>query len=316
MTKNERISYQDILSKDKLEASMYLLYREEYRELSSEAKLIYQYILKRFSITEMKFEQAIENDNLEDFTFIDKNNKLFCFVSNDELEFVYHISDKTVIKAKKELQAVNLLSEEQQGLQKNNRLYLHKVVMDLNDKTTFKQDLNKFKEEKAKKRKAKNEKRKAKSAKKTSEPQPIKSSNDAEPENLQFNETENIRFKNRKNSVQSTKESFSTSESFSTKESIYLSKLNELDKLPMTIRITLKKHIDRLIDNSIDPYDIYSFYFSSENKANEFDFNTVLGNVLSNTKGSIRNINHLLVMAIQNYMYDLRLIPDYEEMES
>jgi hypothetical protein len=81
----------------------------------------------------------------------------------------------------------------------------------------------------------------------------------------------------------------------------------------MQIRITMKNHIDRLIDNSIDPYDIYSFYFSSENKANEFDFNTILGNVLSSTKGPIRNINQLLVIAVQNYMHDLRLIPDYDE---
>jgi hypothetical protein len=97
------------------------------------------------------------------------------------------------------------------------------------------------------------------------------------------------------------------------KKSIYLSKLNELDKLPMQIKITMKNNIDRLIDNSIDPYDIYSFYFSSENKANEFDFNTILGNVLSSTKGPIRNINQLLVIAVQNYMHDLRLIPDYDE---
>lgn len=97
------------------------------------------------------------------------------------------------------------------------------------------------------------------------------------------------------------------------KKSIYLSKLNKLDKLPMQIRITMKNNIDRLIDNSIDPYDIYSFYFSSENKANEFDFNTILGNVLSSTKRPIRNINQLLVIAVQNYMHDLRLIPDYDE---
>lgn len=230
MSKNNRVGLEDILAKDKLEVSSYLIYRKEYRELSSDAKLMYQYLLKRFSLTEMKFSQAIEEDTLEDFTFIDDENNLFCFASNDELRFVLNISEKTVVKAKKELKEVQLLEEAKQTAHKTNRLYLNKVPMDIKDKEEFQKDLSKFKSSQAEKRKLKNAKRKNKKdpSKEASEQQIIHNeNNNNEPQNLQFNsepqilqfsEPQNLQFMNRKIYRQSTKEDLSTSEYLSTKE--------------------------------------------------------------------------------------------------
>ncbi|MCM3405452.1 hypothetical protein [Cytobacillus oceanisediminis] len=230
MSKNNRVGLEDILAKDKLEVSSYLIYRKEYRELSSDAKLMYQYLLKRFSLTEMKFSQAIEEDTLEDFTFIDDENNLFCFASNDELRFVLNISEKTVVKAKKELKEVELLEEAKQTAHKTNRLYLNKVPMDIKDKEQYQKDLSKFKRSEAEKRKLKNAKRKNKKdpSKEASEQQTIHNENNnnepqnlqfnSEPQNLQFSEPQNLQFMNRKIYRQSTKEDLSTSEYLSTKE--------------------------------------------------------------------------------------------------
>lgn len=230
MSKNNRVGLEDILAKDKLEVSSYLIYRKEYRELSSDAKLMYQYLLKRFSLTEMKFSQAIEEDTLEDFTFIDDENNLFCFASNDELRFVLNISEKTVVKAKKELKEVQLLEEAKQTAHKTNRLYLNKVPMDIKDKEEFQKDLSKFKSSQAEKRKLKNAKRKNKKdpSKEASEQQiihneinnnePQNLQFNSEPQNLQFSEPQNLQFMNRKIYRQSTKEDLSTSEYLSTKE--------------------------------------------------------------------------------------------------
>ena len=94
---------------------------------------------------------AMEKDNLEDFTFIDSDGNLFCICSNDELRFVLGISEKTVIKCKKSLIEVKLLEEQKQTIHLVNRLYLNKIVMDDLDRKTFKKDLKKFKENEIKK---------------------------------------------------------------------------------------------------------------------------------------------------------------------
>lgn len=216
MTRSNRVNLEDVLAKDKLEASSFLLYKKELRELSSDAKLLYQYLLKRYSVTEMKYTEAIENDSLEEFSFIDENNDMFCFASNDELRFVLNVSEKTIVKAKKELRAVGLLEEVKQTAHKTNRLYLNKIKMDLKDKETFHSDLEKFRNNERQKRKEKNAKRQEK--KEEIEPQNLQFTD--EPQNLQFIEPQNLQFMNCKNYRQSTKESFSTKESLSTKEFI------------------------------------------------------------------------------------------------
>lgn len=160
MTQNNRFNQQDLLAKDKIEVSSYLIYTEKYRKgLSPVAILMYQYIMKRFSVSEMKYQIAMEEDSLEDFTFIDDDGSVFCIVSNDELMFVLNISEPTVVKCKKELKKVGLLEEIKQTTFKSNRLYLNKVSTDPKEKTLFDKQLKEYRNKKSAARKLKNSKR-------------------------------------------------------------------------------------------------------------------------------------------------------------
>ena len=159
MTNDTTISKYDILAKDKLESSTYLLYRKEYREiLSNDAILMYQYIMKRFSVSLNNFEKALENDEVDQFAFIDENEKVFCYVSNDELCFVLNISEPTVKKCKKELAKVNLMLEVPQA-NKNNRIYLNRVAINSDDRSSFKKRLDEHLKMQKIKRAEKNKKR-------------------------------------------------------------------------------------------------------------------------------------------------------------
>jgi hypothetical protein len=299
-----RVNLQDVLQKDKLEVSTFLIYKEEYRKLSSDAKMVYQYLLKRFSVSEHGLAEAMKEDNMENFSFIDEKGDLFCFVSNDELRFVLGISEKSVIKAKKELKAVKLLEEEKQTAHKTNRLYVNKVVMDVKDQHSFKADLKAFREAEQAKRKLKNAKR---NTKKT----------EAKTEEVKVEEKVNCKYcgsvnckngssVNCKNYRQSTKEEgLSTEEPKSTKESI-LTEVSNSNVIEMPTKLVVKKNIDRIVQDKIDIQDIIVFYLSTDNMLADHDFNNVLDNVLQFTKGNIGNIKNLLKKAVNTYMDEVK----------
>jgi hypothetical protein len=216
---------QDLLAKDKVEVSSYLFYSKKYRKLSNDARVMYQYILKRFSVTETKHLEAMMEDTMEEFSFIDENKNLFCFVSNDELRFVLNLSEKTVTKVKQELNKVGLLFEVKQSVYKTNRLYVNKVAMDREEYKTFKNELKEFRTTESDKRKAKNNKRDMK--KEVTATMFLEEENTSnltppiEPQNLRFNEPQNLRFMNRSIYGHSTTEDMSTTEEvISTKESL------------------------------------------------------------------------------------------------
>ena len=195
----KRYNHQDFLDKDKLEVSSFLIYNEKYRLLSNDAKMMYQYLLKRFSLTEHKLLEAMENEELAEFTFIDEAEDLFCICSNDELCFTLGITEKTVIKCKKALVNVGLIEEQQQGLRMPNRLYVNKIIAENMDKKTFQTELKKYREVEALKRKN----RKLKSQNQRQNLQSINAQNSG-LENLQSLGLENFQ--------SSTKENISTKE--------------------------------------------------------------------------------------------------------
>jgi len=304
-----RFNKNDLLAKDKLEVSTFLIYKKQYREISNDAKLMYQYLLKRFSVSEVKLEEAMEANTMENFSFLDENEDLFCFCSNDELRFVLNLSEKSVIKAKKELAAVQLLDEVKQTAHKTNRLYVNKVTMVIEDRTEFKEGLVAFKEAEHKKRKEKNAKRNTKKTSNPQNPQPKKEVEiiepKSEPQNLQFSEPQNLQFMNRKNYSHSTKEEDITKEPKSTKESIITS-LNSINALEMPTKLVIKKNIDRIVKDNIDIQDIIVFYLSTDNMLADNDFNNVLDNVLQYTKGKIGNIKNLLKTSVKTYMDEVK----------
>ena len=251
----------------------------------------------------------MEANTLENFSFLDENEDLFCFCSNDELRFVLNVSEPTVKKCKKELSSVNLLDEVKQTAHKTNRLYVHKVEMAVEDRTSFKESLVAFKEAEHAKRKEKNAKRNNKKVSNPQNPQPKKEVEiiepKSEPKNLKFSEPKNLKFMNQNILGDSTKEEYITKEPKSTKESIITS-LNSINALEMPTKLVIKKNIDRIIKDNIDIQDIIVFFLSTDNMLADNDFNNVLDNVLQYTKGKIGNIKNLLKTSVKTYMDEVK----------
>ncbi|CQR24599.1 phage replication protein [Streptococcus varani] len=87
------------------------LFKEPYSGLSNAAKLSYAFIFDRLGF-------SVKNE------WHDKDGKVFIYFTNAEFAEILNCSEKSVIKAKKELSDIGLLREVRQGLSKPNRIYL------------------------------------------------------------------------------------------------------------------------------------------------------------------------------------------------
>ncbi|VIX74361.1 phage protein [Streptococcus pneumoniae] len=88
---------------------------EEYKNLSLRAKVMYMLIFDRRTL-------SIQNK------WHDKNGDVFVYFTNQQFMGSLNCNEKTVIKAKKELQDFGLIKEERQGVNKPNRLYISGTV--------------------------------------------------------------------------------------------------------------------------------------------------------------------------------------------
>ena len=88
---------------------------EEYKHLSLRAKVMYMMIFDRRTL-------SIQNE------WHDKNGDVFVYFTNQQFMDLLNCNEKTVIKAKKELQDFELIKEERQGVNKPNRLYISGTV--------------------------------------------------------------------------------------------------------------------------------------------------------------------------------------------
>lgn len=84
---------------------------EEYKRLSLRAKVMYMLIFDRRTL-------SIQNK------WHDKNGDVFVYFTNKQFMNLLNCDEKTVIKAKRDLQDIGLLREVQQGVNKPNRLYI------------------------------------------------------------------------------------------------------------------------------------------------------------------------------------------------
>ena len=84
---------------------------EEYKHLSLRAKVVYMLIFDRRTL-------SIQNK------WHDKNGDVFVYFTNKQFMNLLNCDEKTVIKAKRDLQDIGLLREVQQGVNKPNRLYI------------------------------------------------------------------------------------------------------------------------------------------------------------------------------------------------
>jgi len=88
---------------------------EDYKDLSLRAKVMYMLIFDRRTL-------SIQNK------WHDKNGNVFVYFTNQQFMDLLNCNEKTVIKAKKELQDFCLIKEERQGVNKPNRLYISGTV--------------------------------------------------------------------------------------------------------------------------------------------------------------------------------------------
>lgn len=97
-----------------------------------------------------------------------------------------------------------------------------------------------------------------------------------------------------------------------TSENLSIIKNNILKlNLPTPIQKQLILNMDRLIDDSINLEDIEFIYHAMQNEVNEYQFSLILSNVLSLTKGKIKNIKNLLHKAIINFKNDVDTSKSY-----
>lgn len=87
------------------------LFKEPYKDLSSNAKLMYAFLFNRLGL-------SLDN------AWHDTKGQVFMYFTNAEFCEELGCSENTVTKTKKELKDAGLLREERQGLTKPNRLYI------------------------------------------------------------------------------------------------------------------------------------------------------------------------------------------------
>lgn len=79
-------------------------------------------------------------------------------------------------------------------------------------------------------------------------------------------------------------------------------------EIPTPIAKPLMIHTKRLIEENISIDEIEEIYLATQNLVNQYQFGSILSNVLYETKGKIRNIRALLLKAIKNYYDEIQEI--------
>lgn len=91
------------------------LFKEPYINLSDKAKMVYMLLFDRRSL-------SIENK------WFDNDGNVYMYFKNERFMELLKCSEKTIIRAKKELSKFGLLKEVRQGINKPNRLYINGTV--------------------------------------------------------------------------------------------------------------------------------------------------------------------------------------------
>ena len=93
----------------------WLLKEEHYKNLGDKAKLMYMLLFDRRTL-------SIKNK------WYDDDGQIYMYFTNEQFMKELNCSEKTIIKAKKELSQIGLLKEVRQGINKPNRLYINGTV--------------------------------------------------------------------------------------------------------------------------------------------------------------------------------------------
>ena len=93
----------------------WLLKEEPYKNLGDKAKLMYMLLFDRRTL-------SIKNK------WYDDDGQIYLYFTNEQFMKELNCSEKTIIKAKKELSQIGLLKEVRQGINRPNRLYINGTV--------------------------------------------------------------------------------------------------------------------------------------------------------------------------------------------
>lgn len=93
----------------------WLLKEEPYKGLGDKAKMMYMLLFDRRSL-------SLKNK------WYDEDGKIYMYFTNEQFMQELNCSEKSVIRAKKELANIGLLKEVRQGVNKPNRLYINGTV--------------------------------------------------------------------------------------------------------------------------------------------------------------------------------------------
>ena len=92
----------------------------KYKKLSNDAKVAYALLKDRFNY-------SVQNN------WVDEDDNLYFIFTNEELMEMLDSGNQKVIKIKKELQTSELLFQKRMGVNKPNRLYLLRPVVEATD---------------------------------------------------------------------------------------------------------------------------------------------------------------------------------------
>ncbi|MBT1048579.1 replication initiator protein A [Streptococcus macedonicus] len=93
----------------------WLLKEEPYKNLGDKAKLMYMLLFDRRTL-------SIKNK------WYDADGQIYMYFTNEQFMKELNCSEKTIIRAKKELSQIGLLKEVRQGINRPNRLYINGTV--------------------------------------------------------------------------------------------------------------------------------------------------------------------------------------------
>ena len=105
----------DVLQYKYISVPKELFVNPKYSHLSSDSKLLYGFILDRFTL-------SIKNN------WQDENGNVYLIFTRKDIQKLFHLSDKTVTKAFKKLVQCNLIYEKKQGRNKPNLIYPCKMI--------------------------------------------------------------------------------------------------------------------------------------------------------------------------------------------
>ena len=239
-----------------------LIHDEKYKSLTPREVLAYSILKDRHSV-------SLKNG------WIDEQNRVYFILSDKELAEMLDTTPRTANKIKNALVDHELIYMKRQGFQKPNLIYLLKPVESVSSdrKKSSYHDTKKTSNHDRKKISNHDTKKTSNhDTKKTSNP--LSNTNSS---NTNFSNT------NKSNNLSITEKNIAS--------------LN----VPLPIQKQMILHKDRLIDDNVSIKDIEFMYQANENQIDEFAFSQILSNILTSTKGQIKNIKAVLYKSITNY---------------